>query len=192
MPDDLDDARPDAPRGPLDAATVEALLERHLPELRRWIRYRAGRLVSQKESASDLAQSVCREIIEHIDRFEHGSEDGFRRWLFRTAERKMVSRFRYYAAEKRQVSRDVSGSDDVPRELLFHTPSRDAIAREELHAAERAFAKLPEHYRQAITLSRVRGLSHAEIAVVMGRSEGAVRNLVYRGLAMIAEELGDG
>jgi len=187
-------ASPDPPpRGEPGAAArgqeppVDTWLERHLPELRSWIRFRSGRLVARKESASDVAQSVCREVIEHLDRFEHGDEEGFRRWLYRTAERKLISRYRYWSAEKRDVDREVDGVAELLTGRRAATPSRDAIAREELAVAEAAFCDLPEHYQQAIMLSR--GLSHAEIAARMGRSEGAVRNLVYRGLALVAEAL---
>jgi RNA polymerase sigma factor (sigma-70 family) len=171
---------------------MEEMLEKHLPALRAWIRHRSDRLVASKESSSDLAQSVCREVIEHIGRFEHKSEEGFKQWLYRTAERKIIDRYRYYTAGKREASREQADNGDGPVDpvhLLFPTPSQDAIAREELAAAERAFSRLPEHYREVILLSRVKGLSHAEIAQRLGRSEGAVRNLLYRGLAAISDEL---
>ncbi len=57
---------------------------------------------------------------------------------------------------------------------------------------ERAFDALPDDYKEAISLHRMVGLSHAEIAAHMGRTEGAVRNLVYRGLALLAMRLGEG
>ena len=171
---------------------LDELLERHLPELRAYLRRRARGLLAARESASDLAQSVCREVIEHVDRFEHGAEESFRAWLYRTAERKLVDRYRYYTATKRDGVRveedgDGNGSSRLP---LPATPSHQAVAREELAAAEAALARLEPAQREAILLSRVEGLPHAEIARRMGRSEGAVRNLVYRGLAQVAAELG--
>jgi RNA polymerase sigma factor (sigma-70 family) len=181
---------PPPPPPPLDE-----LLERHLPELRAYLRRRARGLLAARESASDLAQSVCREVIEHVDRFEHGERgavESFRAWLYRTAERKLVDRYRYYTATKRDGVRveedgDGNGSSRLP---LPATPSHQAVAREELAAAEAALARLEPAQREAILLSRVEGLPHAEIARRMGRSEGAVRNLVYRGLAQVAAELG--
>ena len=172
---------------PAESLPLGELLEQHMPQLRAFIRHRARGLVPARESASDLTQSVCREIVAHIDRFEHGGEEGFKRWLFRTAERKLISRYRYYAAAKRQ--------DGNPTEMLGKapaTPSQHASAREELAIAEQALGALAAPYRQAILLSRVEGLTHSEIAEVMGRSEGAVRNLVYRGLASIAQTLSAG
>jgi hypothetical protein len=54
---------------------------------------------------------------------------------------------------------------------------------------EAAFDELPEHYREVITLSRIAGLSRAEIAAHMGRSEASVRNLLSRALVVLAEAM---
>jgi RNA polymerase sigma-70 factor, ECF subfamily len=180
---------PLAPQQPSAPVDLDALLAEHLPALRAYVRHRADRLVSRKESVSDLVQSVCREVIEHLDRFEHQSPEGFRQWLFRTAERKIIDRYRYYTAEKRDAGREIDEGTPTAPPALFLTPSRDAIGREDLAAAEAAFARLPAPSQEVIMLSRVQGLSHAEIAQRMQRSEGAVRNLLYRGLAAISDAL---
>ncbi len=171
---------------------LDDMLEEHLPALQAYVRGRVDRLVQAKESSSDLVQSVCREVIEHIDRFEHRSAAGFKQWLYRTAERKIIDRFRYYTAEKRNAAReapDLSQSLLADARGLFYTPSHDAMMREELVRAQAAFEKLPDHYQQVIVLSRLQGFSHAQIAEHLGRTEGAVRNLLYRGLAAISDAL---
>jgi len=43
---------------------LERILDEQMPALRDYIRKRSGQLVASRESASDLAQSVCREVIE--------------------------------------------------------------------------------------------------------------------------------
>jgi RNA polymerase sigma factor (sigma-70 family) len=179
---------------PIDGSglPLDRMLSDHMPALRDYIRRRSGELVASRESASDLAQSVCREVVEHIDRFHHGDDDGFRRWLFRTAERKIINRYRYYTAEKRDVGREVAEADGYTPAHLFVTPSRDAMAREELERAQAAFEALPRRYQRAILLAKVEGRCHADIARVMDTTEGAARNLVYRGLAAISRQLDGG
>ena len=54
---------------------------------------------------------------------------------------------------------------------------------------EQAFATLSDDYREAISLRRLCGMSYAEIAERMQRSESAVLNLVHRGLAQLALRL---
>ena len=178
-----------------EGRAVERLLERHLPGLRAFVRLRADRVVRAKESSSDLVQSVCREVLEHMDRFQYRSETGFKQWLYRTAERKIIDRFRYYNAAKRAANREIGsdGSDSETDNGLidsyrsFYTPSHDAMVREELRQVEDAFDRLPADYREIITLSRIVGLSNARIAEELERTEASVRNALYRGLALLSE-----
>ena len=174
---------------------VERLLEEHLPNLRGFVRLRAGGLVRSMESQSDIVQSVCREVLENRERFQHGGEEGFRRWLYTTVLRKLGHRAEYYRAQKRDLDR-VSPLEDggAEREVLesyrkFCTPSQALRTREEVERIEAAFDQLPEHYREVITLARLAGLTHAEIAEQTGRSEGSVRMLLYRGLEQVSELL---
>jgi RNA polymerase sigma-70 factor, ECF subfamily len=186
-----------------DGFPVEELIARHLPGLRAYVAGRVDRLVHSKESNADIVQSVCREVLEHIARFEHRSEAGFKQWLYRTAERKIIDRYRYYTAEKRDAAREVpplpTGEASEDADILAlalrdaqggrPTPSHEAIAREELLRTSRAFEGLPPVYREVILLSRVHGMPHAEIAKRLGKSEGAVRNLLYRGLGALTDRL---
>ena len=54
-----------------------------------------------------------------------------------------------------------------------------------------AFAELPPEWQEAISLHKLCGMSVPEIAVRMARSEGAVRNLLWRGLSRLALRIGD-
>ena len=50
-----------------------------------------------------------------------------------------------------------------------------------------ALARLPEDYREVITLRHVEGRSFEEIAAAMGRTSGAVRMLWMRALERLGE-----
>ena len=180
-----------------DEGALEPLLERHLAGLRAFVRARAGPLLRGREDDADIVQSVCREILVHRERFQVPAEGGFKRWLFLSALRKIQNRREYWLAQKRDVGRDVrapgvSSASDV--DLLagygtLCTPSRELMAREAVERVERAIDALPEDYREALTLSRMVGLKRAEIAEVMGKSEGAVRMLLSRAQARLVELL---
>jgi len=180
-----------------DRSAIDRLIEHYLPRLRAFVRLRAGPLVRARESDSDLVQSVCREVLEHADRFRFGGESAFRHWLFATALRKIAKRREFHLAEKRDPGREVAGGDEREAQLLrayssFTTPSRNAILREELERIENAFDKLSEEQREVIVLAHVVGLSRAEIAERTDRNEGAVRVLLHRALARVAVLLGEG
>lgn len=176
-----------------DQAAVSELLERYLPGLRAFVRLRAGDVVHGREEHSDIVQSVCRDVLENLDRCRYGGDEGFRRWLYRTALRKIADRHEHYHAKKRDVQREGSfGSHPSAARSPTPTPSEHAIASEKLARIERALASMPPDYREVIVLARYVGLSHREIAAEMGRSELAVRTLLSRALARLAELLDDG
>ena len=173
-----------------DEVALEALLQRHLPGVRAFIRLRMGALLRRQEESVDLAQSVCREILQHAERLQHGGEVGFKRWLYRTAARKISDHARHYQAEKRDVRRDERGDGELLQcYQTICTPSMHAAAHEELERIETAFEQLPEHYREVILGARILGLSHRELAEQMGRSEESVRVLLFRGLKQLAKTL---
>ena len=64
------------------------------------------------------------------------------------------------------------------------------MTRDEAGQALRAMRSLPDDRRRALTLRFVEEMSTAEIAGVLGRSEGAVRVLIHRALGAVARELG--
>ena len=51
---------------------------------------------------------------------------------------------------------------------------------------------LPEEYRQVVTLTKLAGLSRAEVAAEMNRSEGSVRMLLHRAVAQLVAEFDPG
>jgi RNA polymerase sigma-70 factor (ECF subfamily) len=182
-----------------DARAFESLFARNLPPLVAFIRARAGRAMLARESASDLAQSVCREVLADLDDFEYQGEEAFRNWLFLQATRKVLDRARHQGRGKRDVAREVAmpeEKDDAEALLACYaslaTPSQHAAAREELARFEKAVQELPETQRDAVTMSRLMNLSYEQIAEQMGISESAVRGLVARGLAALSAALDEG
>ncbi len=187
----------DASRG--DRKAIDALVERNLPMLRAFIRLKAGRTILRKESSSDLVQSVCVELLSNLPVTGFNDEAGFRKWLCTAALNKIKERARYYRAEKRDVAREVSASGQAPpdeTQLLgcyatIWTPSQDAMLHEQIERLEASFARLPERYRDIIVSAKIVGLSHAELANELGRSEEAVRQLLSRALARLFMLLND-
>jgi RNA polymerase sigma-70 factor (ECF subfamily) len=172
-----------------DRAAVEQLLVRQLPGLEAFVRLRMGPKLRALLTAPDLVQSVCREVLEDLGEFEFRGEAPFKHWLYVRAENKLREKHRFHGAEKRDVGKQQALPEATTAFSAYQTlctPSRDAEVRETMRRVEAAFDLLPEDYREAVTLHKLCGLSHAEIAERMQRSEGAVRNLVYRGISRLA------
>jgi RNA polymerase sigma-70 factor (ECF subfamily) len=172
-----------------DRAAIEQLLVRHLPNLEAFVRLRMGPGLRGLMTAPDLVQSVCREALEDLSDFEFRGEAPFRHWLFVRAENKLREKHRFHHAGKRDRQKEMAMPDATTALSAYQTlvtPSKDLEVKEAMRRVEAAFDQLPEDYREAITLHKLCGLSHAEIAQRMDKSEGAVRNLVYRGISRLA------
>ncbi|MCA8968586.1 MAG: sigma-70 family RNA polymerase sigma factor [Planctomycetes bacterium] len=181
---------PEEPLRSLDPAALESLFARNLPRLEAFLRAKAGGVALARESVRDLAQSVCREVLEDFDKLEWRGEKAFRSWLFLEATRKVLKRARAASAQKRDIARE-EGVDDVLDGFAAScasmlTPSRQAAAREEVDLLDAALEALPSDQRDAIMMSRMLGIEYSEIATTLGKSESAVRGLVARGLSRLA------
>jgi len=183
-----------------DRAALERLLVRHLGPLRGFIRLNCGPLVRAKESCSDLVQSVCREALADLDRVEYRGEAAFRHWLFRRAYRKILHKSRFFQQDRRDARREVpvdAGDPNAGHTQLLEaygklcTASRELAGREAVARIEAAVDTLPEAQREAVLLHRLVGLSYTEIAAETGKSEGAIRTNVYRGLAQLGLALSE-
>jgi RNA polymerase sigma factor (sigma-70 family) len=173
-----------------DKHALEQLLVRHLPHLTGWLRLRMGQKLRARETPEDLVQSVAREALGELSTFEWRGEAAFRHWLYTRAQHKLQDRIKFFDAQRRDPAREVPPPQDSQALLDCYgslcTPSRELASVEALRRIEAAFDELPEDYKEAITQYRICGLDYDEIAERMGRSEGAVRNLVYRGISRLA------
>ena len=162
------------------------LFGRNLPVLVAYLRSRCRGAMARVESPEDLAQSVCREVLADLPELDFRREDQFRAYLFLQARRKVLDRARYYRVDVRDPNRRqefVGGTDPAAN---APSPSRVAAGKEELLLAEQAIQELPENQREAVLLSRVAGMSYAEIAELKGQSESAIRGLVARALSRLS------
>jgi RNA polymerase sigma-70 factor (ECF subfamily) len=99
----------------------------------------------------------------------------------------------YKGTQRRSVSREQEFADDLNRSSAalaglaapVSTPSRSAIRREAAVLLADKLAELPEHYRRAIVLHHIEGLSIAEVAKRLDRSPEATNSLLARALVKL-------
>ncbi|MFO1078233.1 MAG: RNA polymerase sigma factor [Planctomycetota bacterium] len=192
----MSDRLPDATSAPLDRDALAQKLVQQMPALEAFVRLRMGTLLRKRENGEDLVQTVCRAALESLDRVDFRGDAAFRRWLFGIAANKLHERLRLFSAQRRDPAREIALDELRASAVLagcrgLCTPSRELQSREALEQIEAAFDALPADQQEAITLRRIADLDYADIAAHMGRTEGAVRNLVHRGLARFALLLED-
>ncbi len=150
-------------------------------------------------SPEDILQETYVEIFRSIRSFESTGRNAFHRWLLAVAENRLVDNVRTHRAAKRGGGRVriavTTGSSVAPlMEILqptSHTPSRSAAVHEIESAVWVALAALKPEYREALQLRFLKGLSVAEVAARMKRSEWSVHKLCSRGLQRMRESLGE-
>jgi RNA polymerase sigma-70 factor, ECF subfamily len=180
-----------------ESRALDELLAAYLPRIRAFIRLRMDAAVRARECTADLVQSVCVDLLAKQEGFVYRSDPEFRAWLFHAALHKVNEKQRYHGRQRRDIRRevaaDVHASGDPLHDVYqtLGTPSRNIMAQEHMAQIEAAFDQLPDHYRETITLARIAGLPHDEIARRMGKSVGAVRQILGRGLVQLAELLGE-
>ena len=126
----------------------------------------------------DLVQEVFLRVIRARERWEPKAR--LSTWLYRIAFNLSVNRSQRRTPE---VSMDLDAGGEERRE--FDDPAAvqpsEALERGDVvSAVQAAIAELPEAQRMALVLARFEELSLAEIAVVLGSTEKAVKSLVHR------------
>ena len=165
-----------------------------LPGLEHYVRERLGPELASKESVSDIVQSTCGEILRRPAAFLDLGEAGFRAWVCRAAERKILSRSRYWHAQRRDGTLEPledgpAGEAREPEAPNEDRPAREAELREEVERLARALSELPGEYRLVLQRSQFEGVSYRELGRELDRSPDAARKLVARALARLAERL---
>ena len=158
-----------------DATAFGQLYELHLDSIYRYIYYRVGNAAE----AEDLTEQVFLKVWEHIGAYDDRGLP-FAAWLYRMAHNLVIDHHR-----TRKVSEPLS-------ELLVEKsagPQEIAELHMEMAEVAAALRRLSPDQQQIILLRFVQGCSHAEAALIMGKSEGALRALQCRALTSLHEAL---
>ena len=176
------------------ALAIDALLAEQMPALLVFLRHHTGEELAARETVEDLAQSVCREVLQDLPSLRFDDAERFRAYLFLQAVRKVVDRARFHRMARRDVRREqpLPETRSAAEAGIYGTlvsGSRVAIAREKMALVEQVLQSLPEGQREAVLLSRIVGLSYEAIARQKGVAESTVRALVARGLTRLSLEI---
>ncbi|MFP5305086.1 MAG: RNA polymerase sigma factor [Gammaproteobacteria bacterium] len=158
------------PQGrPLGTSELVGLFVRLRPQIERVL---AGR-VGSAAVAADLLQDLFLRLARIDERL--ATQDEARRYLMKMAVNASIDHLR---TECRRVEL-LAGIAEL-FDAGERTPEDFALAQDQLRAIDAALAELPEKCREMLYLSRVEGLTHAEIAQRMGVSRSLVEKYVVR------------
>ncbi len=136
-------------------------------------------LTRDRDKAEDVTAATFAKAIEELPRFEWRGVP-YSAWLYRVAAN-LVTR-----------DRRRRGWIELPPYMMAPDGDPGDLVEEHSSAEEvrAAVAALPADQRQAVVLRFGGELRNAEIADIMGRSEGAVKLLVFRALTTLRHRFG--
>ena len=161
----------------LDAGALAAIYDDYHPSIYRYI----YRQVGDVEAARDLASDVFHRLLKAIHR-GGGPDHHVSAWLYRTAHNAVVDYFRrQHLRQHLPLNENLVNGDDNP----VMTVDR-ALAAAEIREA---LQHLSPDQRRVIALKFLEGMSNQDVALVMGKSVGAVKSLQHRALAALQRQL---
>jgi RNA polymerase sigma-70 factor, ECF subfamily len=160
-----------------DRKAFAALYDRYFDQIYSHCYYHSGR----REEAEDLASETFQRALEGLDEFEWRGIP-YSAWLYKVASNLMAKRRR--RPPWIELPDPIAGSGENDPERLW-------LRREQGDELHKAVRKLPLDQRQAVLLKFESRLKNKEIGVIMGRSEGAVKLLLFRAVHGLRRRMGE-
>jgi len=140
--------------------------------------------VRDAQLAEDLATETFLKLVRGCRRLEGGPFQ-IRSWLYRVAQRNVIDHLR---ARSRRPDEELT--DLPPEELTAEgDPSVTVEGWDTLERIRQALEQLSPDQAEVLRLRLIAGLSAPEAAIVIGKTEGAVRALQHRGVATLARHI---
>jgi len=151
------------------------------PQLTRYLRARGV------PEPDDVVGETFVKVVRYIDGFE-GDEVAFRTWVFTIGRNLVVDDLRKRSRRPLDVSSDEQLLKAAPRGDVEDDAMHDLATAH----VEDVLARLSVDQRDVLLLRILGGLTIGEIALVVGKKEGAVKMLQARGLAAIRRQISAG
>lgn len=170
----LDDALARASKG--DEAGFLELWRALQPRLLRFLR------VVGCDDPDDVASETWLQVVRDLHRFSGGEED-FRRWLFTIGRHRAVDAAR--ARSRRPAGTVNSGLEILADNQMVEDQVLEGIS---VQGAVALLSRLSRDQAEAVALRVIAGLDTPDVAKILGKSAGAVRVALHRGLKALADD----
>jgi len=149
------------------------------------------KITRNEDNAQDLLQETVLRAYRFFDKFKPGTN--CKAWLYRIMKNTFINSYRKEQRRPNEVEfdaieeiRESKVSPDVGHGLNPEQQYRNTRLHQDVQAA---FDRLPEDYREALSLSLVEGFSYKEIADMMDCPIGTVMSRLHRARKQIQQHL---
>lgn len=161
-------------------AAVAGLYETHYERVARYITVRIGNI----DEAEDLASEVFVRALRGVEGYKETGAP-MEAWLFKIAHNLVVDYLRSRGRRPALVPLD----EDI-QVASEHNPGEDLERQEEIRELRRAMEQLTPSQRQVLALRFGGEMTSEQVAKLMGKNPGAVREMQSAGIKKLREILG--
>ncbi|WP_193611233.1 sigma-70 family RNA polymerase sigma factor [Nocardioides lijunqiniae] len=165
-----------------DSEAFGMLYDHYQPSVYRFLFYRtrSGPL------AEDLTSETFFRALRSMTGFRWQGKD-FGAWLMTIARNLATDHFKAGRTRLEMTTEDMGAHDDATE-----GPESTVLASMTNEILLEALTQLPDEQRDCLVMRFLQGMSIAETAEVLGRSDGAVKQLQLRGVRNLAKLMPDG
>src|SRR3954454_21483812 len=161
-----------------DRDALEELYLEHFDRIYSYLHMTVG----NRHDAEDLTTQTFLKMLESIGKFRWQSAP-FSAWLFRIAHNLSMDHFR--------SRRRWQPEEDVPESPGSEEPSAELEAMQSIgrQSMLELIEKLSPEQQQVLTLKFVFNFPNADVATILGKTEGAIKSLQHRALASLQKQV---
>ena len=165
-----------------DADAFGLLYDHYQPSIYRFLYYRTRSIVV----AEDLTSETFFRALRNMASFRWQGKD-FGAWLMTIARNLATDHFKAGRTRLEMTTEDMGQHDDAtegPETAVLATLTNEILLE--------ALTELPNEQKDCLVMRFLQGMSIAETAAVLGRSEGAIKQLQLRGVRNLAKLMPEG
>jgi RNA polymerase sigma-70 factor, ECF subfamily len=165
-------------RAKRDPREFGALYDRHFQQIYRFVYSR----VREQTAAEDVTSEVFIKALKAMPRYQDTGRP-FAAWLYQIAVNAIADRYRTLRpSQPLEDFHDLSVGGPAIEEQAAH--------RDEIRRIWSIVEELPGQQRTALVLKFQEDMKIEDIAIAMGKTPGAVKLLIHRGVTRLREEAG--
>ena len=166
-----------------DHTAWDALYLRYRDRLLLYTRCRLGPALRTRLQSEDILQSVFKDVVGDLDRFQPEGKESLNRYLHVCVLNKIRKKFDYFNAQKRAgdvaLTESILETSPDPQQQLDYW---DSALYEKL---EQAISRLPEGMREVLFLRAFENQTNQEAAAIVGKTTEATSKLYNRALSRL-------